>query len=598
MAINLPWFPNGDDTAPPNESIVHRYFNDYYQTYDVLSSGNFSLIDNFIRVRGCPFFADSSLVKLPQSLRFPRGGGNGNGQFIPSILIERYFPVDFPRQDYALRLYLYLAQFSGYTVETSAGQLNTEVNLSFPIIINHNANIYYLVSEDSLTLFNLSWARETVKAGQEWTPRYTVIANSLVEQIIDDDGLNPFLSNFTGLYYFYMSENSWCLPEPTITGLIPEQFRPFQATRIDTATNNRWNQTLNASSQGEELRFYHQDPIELERPLDYTDLYYVEVNNTGRYGIDAINPQQLIDDFFLANDGQELIRPMADSVRIKEIHAALEANYWGNGQDKFFKIFGDQTFLDDPLALFSERQSYEEFLSPFIAAVIDPNTVEKPPLPEVGINTIPQMLNRLIKIMGGLLGVHTAPSFREATYVSPTLDRESGQITRNPESDPVYSTQDYYVLSDKDIQTKLGLWPAVSNNYAQDEEGVGRPPKREFLNNLAGVASDLFELSTRSSLVTEGARIATLITQDQTFEIIKGMGLIFSVEEVELFEGNFISVPRFNGGASLSAQNLAIAQAIDRSSCTTVLPGSLLDTIGVPQDSPIRTPSGGASRRV
>ena len=98
--------------------------------------------------------------------------------------------------------------------------------------------------------------------------------------------------------------------------------------------------------------------------------------------------------------------------------------------------------------------------------------------------------------------------------------------------------------------------------------------------------------------MTEGARIATLITQDQTFEIIKGMGLMFSVEEVELFEGNFISVPRFNGGASLSAQNLAIAQAIDRSSCTTVLPGSLLDTIGVPQDSPIRTPSGGASRRV
>lgn len=318
--------------------------------------------------------------------------------------------------------------------------------------------------------------------------------------------------------------------------------------------------------------------IELVREVDF--------GNPDNILVRSDNTKILTDAYFLENNNAEFDIDMPDSVRMKEIHAALEADIWGNGQTKQFKVFG-QGFL----SLFIDKASFQAVVQPALQP-------ESQGLEEQPVTTLPQLIRRMLRMLAGFTGIHDFPTLRQPTYVLPERDAETGQITREEDPAPIVSLYEYLVTLDKEVQTKLGLWPAVSYNYAQDEEGVGESPKRELLGSVAALGSDLFELSTRSSLVTEGARIATLITQDQTFEIIKGMGLMFSVEEVELFEGNFISVPRFNGGASLSAQNLAIAQAIDRSSCTTVLPGSLLDTIGVPQDSPIRTPSGGASRRV
>lgn len=521
MTFSLPWFPDGDETSPQEVSLIHRFFGDYYQTYDVLMSDNFSFIDSLLIVNGAPFFSNESKIQFPKSFIQFGGVFADRATFMNTILIERFAPDNFLKEDYALRLYLYLAQFKGYEVERYFRTTENEVNLQFPIMIEYDAIVHYLTKSDTFVVNSYSWHTERLKAGKEWSPSYPVIANTLSERLLNETDAALNVSNFSDLYHYYMSEKSWCLPEPLIIGVLDLPLNLFTESRLETANNNRWNQSTILESQGDEIGLFHIDPTQLNRPIEYNDLHCQRTNTPGRYGIEAINPQQLIDDYFLANNGMELDRTMPDSIRIKEIHAALNAGFYGNGQEKVITrkddIYGAPEIADSTLVTIANGEDIE-----------------------LRYTSLAEYLGQVNYLNAALLGLHNFPIQRLPTW------QPLGDAT---EPNLITCLSEYLIVNDYETQIKLGIYPLTTYNYAAFTDA--KEPSEVVYSNSGDLLADLYALETRASVLMERSALQTYRTDINTIEIAKAIGSPFKRFEA-IWDYGTTDVLQFDGAASLA----------------------------------------------
>lgn len=483
-----------------------------------------------------------------------------------------------------------------------------------------------------ITVFNL--AIETVEPGN-WTPKYGIFANSLWSDRELTGDAKELLS---------LEGNSWT--RMGVDFLSPVERNRWRHLTISSAKNNKWLKQTTFEYEYESItpiyfsHPFHEDilafnhgaiggtpPIFIEGawwgPTVISEEQFIEKAvdiHTRKFEFPPTPVSLIFNDFrhlydsrylyvqstfrelnrLIEEDAQALIGKdmllMPDSVRIKEIHAALEAGYYGSGQTNEVNLYGEFIFEDEIRFsdLLNQIYQYKKDLEEGRAA--EP--------PKVNILSLRQYFALMINYIYGTLGLHKFPLEREPTYVEPQIDPESGTVTRGEDENgeiltqPIYTFHEYLIKLDQELQSKLGLWPVVAYNYAQDGEQTGIPPKQELLTSIAGVSADLYELSTRGSLVGEQTRVSSLVIQDQGFELVRGLGIAFNWESRER-EGSCYLVPTFNYGASLSAQMIALGDAIDRtSSCVTLASTDALDQVGIPEDNEGRRfSSGGPSNR-
>lgn len=196
MSFSLPWFPDGDPTAPSEVSVWHRALGEYYQTYDLLITDQ----------------------PLPVGLPLAYSG----------LLCERYTPYRRPGGvDWFERWVDWISKWAGYFVPGEVPGLSAPVQ--FPLTIGADPGedgsppveieLHYLTWDGAAgALFGLplvtvlSWVRETITLGQPWTPRYPVVPNSLCA--LSADGAD-FALPLTGSASRALLLEYWDFPLPS-----------------------------------------------------------------------------------------------------------------------------------------------------------------------------------------------------------------------------------------------------------------------------------------------------------------------------------------------------------------------------------------------
>jgi len=194
--IYLPWFPNGDPYSPPEPSIYHRYYGDYYQTYDLYMTSLTKLGSILSRAINSPI---ASLLEHNH------------------IFVDAYVPYSMPNttpwvdklyefikkwavlDENVLEIYLFggshnYGYFDGNQwvwVNSSdqippdkrewpgileEGEYLYEFNIEFPIQLVPNTGIHYLTPDGN----EVHWVFEHIGKDGLWKPKYPVLENSVV----------------------------------------------------------------------------------------------------------------------------------------------------------------------------------------------------------------------------------------------------------------------------------------------------------------------------------------------------------------------------------------------------------------------------------
>jgi len=194
--IYLPWFPNGDPYSPPEPSVYHRYYGDYYQTYDLYMTSLTKLGSVLARAINSPF---ASLLEYDH------------------VFVDAYVPYSMPNttpwvdklyefmkkwavlDEYLLEIYLFggshpYGYFDGNQwiwVSSShqippdkerwpgilrEGEYLYSLDIEFPLQLVPNTGIHYLTPDGN----EVHWVFERIGKDGLWKPKYPVLENSVV----------------------------------------------------------------------------------------------------------------------------------------------------------------------------------------------------------------------------------------------------------------------------------------------------------------------------------------------------------------------------------------------------------------------------------
>jgi len=194
--IYLPWFPNGDPYSPPEPSVYHRYYGDYYQTYDLYMTSLTKLGNILARAINSPI---ASLLEYDH------------------VFVDAYVPYSMPNttpwvdklyefmkkwavlDENVLEIYLFggshpygyfdnnqwiwvnsshqippnKRQWPGILKE---GEYLYSLDIEFPIQLVPNTGIHYLTPDGN----EVHWVFEHIGKDGLWKPKYPVLENSVV----------------------------------------------------------------------------------------------------------------------------------------------------------------------------------------------------------------------------------------------------------------------------------------------------------------------------------------------------------------------------------------------------------------------------------
>ena len=194
--IYLPWFPNGDPYSPPEPSVYHRYYGDYYQTYDLYMTSLTKLGNILARAINSPI---ASLLEYNH------------------VFVDAYVPYSMPNttpwvdklyefmkkwavlDENVLEIYLFggshpygyfdgnqwiwvnssdqippdKAEWPGILEE---GEYLYNFDVEFPIQLVPNTGIHYLTPDGN----EVHWVFEHIGKNGLWKPKYPVLENSVV----------------------------------------------------------------------------------------------------------------------------------------------------------------------------------------------------------------------------------------------------------------------------------------------------------------------------------------------------------------------------------------------------------------------------------
>jgi len=194
--IYLPWFPNGDPYSPSEPSIYHRYYGDYYQTYDLYMTSLTKLGNILARAINSPI---ASLLEYNH------------------VFVDAYVPYSMPNttpwvdklyefmkkwavlDEYLLEIYLFGGSSNyGYFDNNQwiwvsnpsqippgkerwpgilrEGEYLYEFDVEFPIQLVPNTGIHYLTPDGN----EVHWVFEHIGKDGLWEPKYPVLENSVV----------------------------------------------------------------------------------------------------------------------------------------------------------------------------------------------------------------------------------------------------------------------------------------------------------------------------------------------------------------------------------------------------------------------------------
>ncbi|NJM00191.1 MAG: hypothetical protein HC924_15975 [Synechococcaceae cyanobacterium SM2_3_2] len=283
---------------------------------------------------------------------------------------------------------------------------------------------------------------------------------------------------------------------------------------------------------------YFDCDLESEVNLSYASSRTTNIVRTARFNRDTAgdqdfwiqlqDPNIFIDRYYLANNGTELDIDMPDSIRMKEIHTALNAGLYGDGtvkEDPFRPLF-----IPEPLDSIQLRERIKE----------DPEF-------KVTWTDLPDFLNQRIRFISILLGLDLLPLDRPRTYKTFKGSVEK----RNEETDTLASLLSYLVTVDRELQLKTGLWPQATYNYARvDDEGK---PELDVYPGIADLLSDIFALLSRTQLNSERSALSSYRTDINVIEVARAIGTPFVRDEVPWDDGGLTDVLKYSGNTSLAA---------------------------------------------
>jgi hypothetical protein len=206
--IYLPWFPNGDPYSPPEPSIYHRYYGDYYQTYDLYMTSLTKLGSILARAINSPLaslleydhiFVDAYVPysmpnttpwvdKLYEFMKkwavldenvleiYLFGGSHPYGYFDNNQWIWVSSPLRIPPGK---------ERWPGILRE---GEYLYSLDIEFPIQLVPNTGIHYLTPDGN----EVHWVFEHIGKDGLWKPKYPVLENSVV---YEHEGLPPELQS-------------------------------------------------------------------------------------------------------------------------------------------------------------------------------------------------------------------------------------------------------------------------------------------------------------------------------------------------------------------------------------------------------------------
>ena len=196
--IYLPWFPNGDPYSPPEPSVYHRYYGDYYQTYDLYMTSLNKLGNVLARAINSPIVPllryDHIFVDAYVPYSMP---SNANTPWINKLyeFMKKWAVLD----ENVLEIYLFggshpYGYFSGnqWVWVSSPHQIPPDkvrwpgilregeylysFDIKFPIQLVPNTGIHYLTPSGN----EVHWVFERIGKDGLWKPKYTVLENSVV----------------------------------------------------------------------------------------------------------------------------------------------------------------------------------------------------------------------------------------------------------------------------------------------------------------------------------------------------------------------------------------------------------------------------------
>lgn len=217
MTISLPWFPEGDNTAPILESPMHRLFGDYHQTYDLFATNH----------------------TLPFSLFFWERTNN-NKIIFPSgkqYLFERYVPFDYIDNQYFLKFSEWIKQWFGITEIINSIPRPPRLELTFPIS-TQPCNVTYLTLDTTVRGVRVyTLIRESISG--DWTPLYPILVNSLTS---DSE------TGWSDIARQYLLAENWVLPTRESVGLIIDESNQIGQSSISVQLTTRQFQTFTEES--------------------------------------------------------------------------------------------------------------------------------------------------------------------------------------------------------------------------------------------------------------------------------------------------------------------------------------------------------------
>jgi hypothetical protein len=194
--IYLPWFPNGDPYSPPEPSIYHRYYGDYYQTYDLYMTSLTKLGSVLARAINSPLASlleyDHVFVDayIPYSMPNTTPWVEKLYEFmkkwavLDEVLLEIYlFGGSHPYGYFDNNQWIWVsssdqippdkAEWPGILRE---GEYLYNFDVEFPIQLVPNTGIHYLTPH----INEVHWVFERIGKDGLWKPKYPVLENSVV----------------------------------------------------------------------------------------------------------------------------------------------------------------------------------------------------------------------------------------------------------------------------------------------------------------------------------------------------------------------------------------------------------------------------------
>lgn len=247
----------------------------------------------------------------------------------------------------------------------------------------------------------------------------------------------------------------------------------------------------------------------------------------------------------------ELVNQMADSIRLKEIHQALEAGFFGNGAEKISpgidQIMGTPDEADSLLSNLATDRAFE-----------------------LKYTTLVGFLQLSNFSLWALAGLHNYPLVRVPTY-KPFDD----QGARESEPQLLMNLVEHLSKNDFETQAKLGLWPMVTYNYAKLDDAD--QPEPALYTGIADVLGDQFALDTRNSVMSERAALSAFRADHHVIELFKAVGSPVRREERD-WDYGVTDLIVYNGALSIVGAMMGYF-AEEGSEPTDLLPTDITEEI-------------------